>query len=318
MNWGIVAKIGYCVPVMLAGLGNQRFLKYLSKPTDLEETHMSLTEEYFRTAGFVPTRRETLNLHNDLDISIYNEIPKNIIQEASGHVDNVTAVTGQLITSGGLSSDEKNMTAITALWVQHVTIGIAKQHGWTTAMLADPERVNSLEYWGYTLQAITQYTPWVVPYYRTYENYNKELHSGEINLAQIISTVIQVALGTEAAQKMSALAEIMQSTQNVGVENVATFFWNHKYEHHEQSKVSFSPIVRDTNGRCEMSFAYTFMSYTQEDWRSLFVQSHYEDFQLIVSSIGIKFYPSIWDMRKSTVENRMQPWLDNVNSAPLG
>src|SRR5512140_680234 len=103
-----------------------------------------------KAGGFVPSDEEMSNIHKALgEVTIVHDSVATFAEArgASADIDELTAVQDHLSVSCHLNAEEQRMVAETMLWIQHVTVGVAKNAGWSSEEIADPDRRNTSEYW---------------------------------------------------------------------------------------------------------------------------------------------------------------------------
>lgn len=235
--------------------------------------------------------------------------------------DQLTAVNDSLVPSAKLTDDQQDMYTKSLLYIQHAAIGRAKfELNWNDDKIADPDVRNSMEWWNVISYVITNHCPWIQPDQYVNSKCHDEKHSGEVDMGAIISNVMAVAAGPEAASQITALANTMNNGGGgVGVDGVGTLFWNSKTTHDERSEMTTSPAI-SCGGATDVSYAYAFvyMSKTESDWRSLFVKHHYESFTCSVVSMNLTMYQHLWSTVKNDVYEQIEPWVHNqIKKAPL-
>nr|QWC93359.1 insecticidal protein IPD093Aa [Pseudomonas chlororaphis] len=229
-----------------------------------------------------------------------------------------SAINENLISLPEVTEEEKKMVEYTLLWIQMVTLGIAKSHGWTEEDWSDITKRNSPEYWGFVTSAIVDHTKWALISYNNQQVVKEDNNSGQIELYKIVQAAVGLILGTSASDAMALFAEKMAIDTSVPVDNVGTFFWNSKYNERKSSQWAIGPVIREDNGYLSTAYAYTYMTYTQSSWRALFVQSDYESFELLVKGLAIRFFESGWGLVSDAVYERLKDFLEeSIEDAPF-
>jgi hypothetical protein len=272
-----------------------------------------------RTGGFVPTEAEMGKMN-----AIVSATPKKSPGPSSARSGTtvLTAINDHLVPMSAAFSDaEREMVATTILWIQHVTTGTLKQMGWSDSKIADPKVRNSQEFWNVVQTVITKYTGWVAISKSYDTTYRDRTYKGSIDIAGVVQTVLKAIASAEAAEQLGQVAANLAVSQDTGVSNVANFFWNHKYHSQSDSQFTISPATKNAAGDPEYTYLFTYESIVQDDWRSLFIQSHYEEFTLSAVGMTLRFYLNIWQQPGigDAVRQKLSQWLgSDIAHAPVG
>lgn len=228
----------------------------------------------------------------------------------------VSAVNDQLTGLPPVSDFEQDMIEKTFLWLQCVINGYAKQAGWSSNDIHDADKRNTPQFWTFVNAALHD-TPWAYITFTNSQYIHNSVHSGSIDLYGIVASAVAVITGTKGSDAMAATAKNMATSKSVGINDVGSFFWNHKYTHQEKSQWMSGPVLR-TNATLSSCYAFTYMNYTQDDWRSLFVESHYQEFTLQVKGMAYDFLPQTWASQKDAVSAKVDQFVkDTVKNAPF-
>jgi hypothetical protein len=280
--------------------------------------------EYVRSGGFVPTAEELARIQNALAAvpSESRGFDAGVVIAPSTEPTNLIAVNDHLIpmavSPDAISQEEKEMASTTALWIQHVTIGLCKDRGWKPEKIADPVVRDSKEYWDICLEAITRYTGWVVLVRAIDTRYHDETHKGQIDISGAVRTILEVVASEESAKQLAYVAEKLRGPVSVGVRDVATFWWNCSSPTHSASQFTMSPPVKK-EAWVEYYYLFTYENIRQDDWRALFVESHYEEFTLSVVCQTLGLYLDQWKKVKDDVIKKLDKWIhDQIHDAPIG
>jgi hypothetical protein len=275
--------------------------------------------EHVRTGGFVPTEAEMEQIN-----AVVRVTPKKSPGPGSARSGRImlTAINDHLVPMTPAMSDaEREMVATTILWIQHVTTGALKKMGWSDAKISDPKVRNSQEFWEAVQKVITTYTGWVAISKSYNTTFVDKTYKGSIDIAGVVQTVLKVIASAEAAEQLGQVAANLAVSQDTGVSNVANFFWNHKYHSKSDSQFTMSPATKNSAGDPEYTYLFTYESIVQDDWRSLFVQSHYEEFTLSAVGMTLRFYLNVWQQPGigDAVKRRLSQWISSdIDSAPVG
>jgi hypothetical protein len=259
--------------------------------------------EYVRSGGFVPTAEELARIQNAL---------------AAVEPTIVTAVNDHLIPMASFSPEEREMISVTVLWIQHMTIGLCKERGWTPEKIADPKVRGSKEYWDICLEAITRYTGWVVPVKQLDTRYYGKTYKGKICISEVLTTILGDVGSAESAKQLAYVAEKLRGPVSVGVRDVVTFWWNCSSSGGSSSECTMSPPVK-REAWVEYNYLFTCESIRQEKWDTLFVPSYHKEFTFSVVCQTLGLYLDQWKKVKDDVIRGAGKWIhDQIHDAPIG
>ncbi|AZC37948.1 MULTISPECIES: hypothetical protein [Pseudomonas] len=277
--------------------------------------------KFYQTAAIYPSE-DLKRILSEVTKVVALEQSKAVTAKAGARADirprSTSAINENLISLPEVSPKERKMVEYTLLWIQRVTLGIAKQNGWTEQDWSDITKRNSPEFWGFVTSAIVEWTQWALISYNNQQVVKQENNSGKIELYKIVQTAVGLILGKSASDAMALFAEQMAIDTSVPVDNVGTFFWNNKFNKRESSQWAIGPVIREDSGYLSTAYAYTYMTYTQNSWRALFIQSDYESFDLLVKGLAIRFFESGWDLVSDAVYERLKDLLEeSIEDAPF-
>ena len=278
---------------------------------------------HVKTGGFIPDSATIASLKQSLaDVSVPKvtgdqEFRKSApVNRSQAFPSSVAAVNDHLIPfSDALSADEIRMLTTTILWIQHALIGYCTTTlGWSKEKFSDPAVRNSTEFFDAIAYVVEQYCGWVMV-----GDLNHRTYDGNINIMSAVGTSLKVVVGEDAAEMLAQGAALLASdNQGAGVSDVGNFFWNQKYQSQSQCQFSVSPAIKDESGSVYYAYLSIYESTVQNDWRTLFVQSHYDGLTLSTCIVPLRLGLDLWNRVKNTVEERVSQWLDQVKNAPLG
>ncbi|TDY16721.1 hypothetical protein B0G81_7814 [Paraburkholderia sp. BL6665CI2N2] len=268
--------------------------------------------EHVRTGGLVPTpdlmwpiNDALANLPKIKVPSSPLELPRRAKDSGDPDVGAVVAVNDHLIpVSSDLTSDEQDMLSTSVLWIQHVLQGYCTGDpnkgylGWTLEKFSDPDTRNTTVFYDAVISVLAKYCGWIALVGNYNTSYTDQTKKGEIDISAVVKTVLAAVAAPGTAEMLAVGAAALASKeQDTGVSNVGNFFWNSKYHKDEKCQFTVTPALKNENNFVEYAYLLTYESIIQDDWRTLFVQSHYEEFTFSACSAQIRLALPQWNAK---------------------
>jgi hypothetical protein len=195
----------------------------------------------------------------------------------------LTSVDDSLtFNSSDLSADWVAAASETHLYVQTVAKAIAQQKGLD---IGDPNLYGQQGWYDALTAALATYADWVEIVGEKDVQVNNSTHSGSINLSAIMGTIMSLYLGPTAAAEWSTLNELLGKASDPGVSDFMNFWWSHVKKSTKNTGMSVGPNVKTTDSQIQWAICYYSMTHIIDDWRTMFVASKYEEFD--VSAVGL-------------------------------
>lgn len=230
----------------------------------------------------------------------------------------ITSVKGNLSYSdpSKLTDEYRDAAAITRLWLQDVALGISKQKGYK---IDDPAFMRSREYMDCFFKAVIDYTKWVEVVGDQCIDSQKTTHSGELNLGEIMKAMLQMYVGVELADEWLNLTALLAGDVDTSVKDFMTFWWSSVNRNNSNSEMQVGPTFLSEDRECKFTIVQYSYNFQLNDWRSLFVSSHYEEFD--VYSLGNTFQIDINVYKDYEDEIKTKLGVDiknSIHNAPIG
>lgn len=131
-------------------------------------------------------------------------------------------------------------------------------------------------------------------------------YSGQINLGQIINTLLSAYLGAAELSEFQALANMLDSDpDNTQTTGFLDFWWSAASSDTKRTNVAFGPIVVD-QGQASVTAVFFSIDVAFQDWRSLFVSFHHEGVNIVSSAVQLDLDMDVWAQRKADVTTAVQ------------
>jgi len=134
---------------------------------------------------------------------------------------------------------------------------------------------------------------------------NKSTHSGEINLKDIVTTIVSAYIAGPELSEFENLAKLLtEDPDNTGVANFLDFWWNSASSHENNSQVAWGPVTVD-QGSAEVTCIYMNIDVAFKDWRSLFVSFHSENVNIASTAITLTLDMEVYDKVKGDITSAL-------------
>jgi hypothetical protein len=195
----------------------------------------------------------------------------------------LTAVDDSLtMNSADLPGDWVQAASEAHLYVQTVAKGIAQQNGLN---IGDPALYGSQGWYDALGSAIANYADFVEISGSKDIQVQNSTHSGSLNLSAIMGSIMTLYLGPVAAAEWSTLNDLLGQAADPKVSDFMNLWWSHVSKSTTDTGLSVGPNVRTDDSQIQWAVCFYTMTHVIDDWRSLFVSSTYEEFD--VSSAGL-------------------------------
>ncbi|MFI5592396.1 hypothetical protein ACIA5G_45610 [Amycolatopsis sp. NPDC051758] len=220
------------------------------------------------------------------------------------------------MNSADLPSEWVRAASEAHLYVQTVAKGIAQQNGLD---IGDPALYRSQHWYDALTSAIADYADFVEISGSKSVQVSNSTHSGSLNLSAIMGSIMTLYLGPAAAAEWSTLNDLLGHASDPAVSDFMNFWWSHVAKSTKDTGMSIGPNVRTADNQIEWAVCFYSMTHVIDDWRSLFVSSTYEEFD--VSSAGLTLtmdYDTYVDYAESAVKTYLGADIANkIRNAPL-
>ncbi|MCR6483029.1 hypothetical protein M8542_09380 [Amycolatopsis sp. OK19-0408] len=229
----------------------------------------------------------------------------------------MTSVDDSLtLNSSDLPSDWVRAASEAHLYVQTVAKAIAQQNGLD---ITDPSLYGSQEWYESLTAAISKYADFVEISGDKNVQVNDSTHSGSLNLSAIMGSIMTLYLGPAAAAEWSTLNELLGNASDPGVSDFMNFWWSHVAKSTTDTGLSVGPNVRTDDSQIQWAVCYYSMTHVIDDWRSLFVSSTYEEFDVKAAGLTLTMN---YDTYIRYAEEPVQKYLgkdiaDKIHTAPV-
>ena len=202
-------------------------------------------------------------------------------------------------------------------WIQDVAEGIVKQRGqdprsWSTEM-------KSKGWFDAWIKAVVEYAKFVTIVSDRGIGVSKSTHSGNVNIGAILDAAMKIYAGGEALATYQSLSSLL-GNPSTSVKNFADFWWSHTKQSKTDTGVKFGPAILTNDGESvEFTAVYFSMSESIDNWRTMFISSHYESVDVYTIGLTFQYTNADWKNYGQDIKDKLSPAVKNsIQSAPLG
>jgi hypothetical protein len=213
-----------------------------------------------------------------------------------------TAVDSQLnYAATAVPMEMVNANAYLTLFAQAAARAVLKSQG------VDITNTDYLTTKGWFDQVVTQLMDLgFVAKLATTGGLQENTYSGQINLGEIINTLLSAYLGAAELTEFQALANMLNSDpDNTQTTGFLDFWWSAASSDTKRTNIAFGPVVVD-QGQASVMAVFFSIDVAFQDWRSLFVSFHHEGVNIISSAIQLDLNMDVWAQRKADVTTAVQ------------
>ncbi|MEU4518982.1 hypothetical protein AB0F52_09725 [Amycolatopsis sp. NPDC024027] len=186
--------------------------------------------------------------------------------------------------SSDLPEDWVSAASEAHLFVQTAAKGLAQQNGLN---IGDPALYKSQGWFDALVSAIAKYADFVEIVGAKDVQVNNSTHSGSINISAIMGSIMSFYLGPTAAAEWSTLNDLLGNASDPKVSDFMNFWWSHVAKSTTDTGMSIGPNVRTEDNQIQFAVCFYSMTHVIDDWRSLFVSSTYEEFDVSAGGLTL-------------------------------
>ncbi len=230
----------------------------------------------------------------------------------------ITSVQGNLSYSdpSKLTDEYRNAASITRLWIKEVALGISKQKGYD---VDKSEFFRSKEYMDCFFKAVVDYTKWVEVVGSQCVDSEKSTHSGELNIGEIMKSILQIYIGVELADGWGSLTALLAGDVDTSVKDFMTFWWSNVNRNNSNSDMQVGPTFLSSDNECKFTIVQYSYSFQLNDWRSLFISSHYEEFDIYSLGNTFQIDMSVYKDYEAEIKKKLGVEIEKgIHDAPIG
>lgn len=221
-----------------------------------------------------------------------------------------------LINAPELTKDQVTAASETHLYVQTVAKGIAQQRGLD---IGSPDLYKSDDWYKAMVDAVASYADWVEIVGDKSVTVNNSTHSGSINLSAIMGAVMTLYLGATAAAEWSTLSTLLGGAEDPGVSDFMNFWWSRVQKSSTDTGLAVGPNIETSDGQVQWAVCYYSMTHVIDDWRTLFVSSTYESFDVSAAGLTLQMDVDLYNsLARTSVLNYLKDDIANkIRNAPI-
>lgn len=221
-----------------------------------------------------------------------------------------------LVNAPELTKDQVTAASETHLYVQTVAKGIAQQEGLD---IGSPDLYKSVDWYKALVSAVANYADWVEIVGAKDVAVNKSTHSGSINLSAVMGAVMTLYLGPTAAAEWSTLSTLLGGAEDPAISDFMNFWWSRVQKSTTDTGLSVGPNIETPDGQVQWAVCYYSMTHVIDDWRTMFISSTYEEFDLSAAGLTLQMDVEVYtrDARQA-VQNYLGADIANkIRNAPV-
>jgi hypothetical protein len=229
----------------------------------------------------------------------------------------LTAVADTLsYDDAALAAEERTAASLTHLFIQEAAKAHAKSEG---VDIGDPNLYQTDTWYNALTFATANYATWVEIVGAKSVNVDKSTHSGSINLASIMGSIMALYLGPEASAEWAAVSELLGGPTDPAVTDFMDFWWSHVSSTETDTGVSAGPVIKSADGMVQWAVCYYAMTQSIDDWRVMFVSSTFESISIGAGGLTLQFDMGVYNSDvKTALEAKLAGDITkNINNVPL-